>query len=155
MRKIPKWTYTVFLIGAGVFGSSLLSLPEHHREDYQVTALTVRESERLGPFMVDQDGRTLYIFIADPQGEEISNCYEECARYWPPALAAPGAILLPDGAPPAGRFERETGATQLTYDGWPLYYYVGDLAPGQASGHLREEFGGEWHLIGPTGIVLP
>jgi predicted lipoprotein with Yx(FWY)xxD motif len=31
--------------------------------------------------------------------------------------------------------ERPDGARQVTYDGQPLYFYVGDRGPGETTGH--------------------
>lgn len=39
----------------------------------------------------------------------------------------------------------------VPYNGWPLYYFVEDAAPGDTRGHLIEEFGGEWYLVTPEG----
>jgi predicted lipoprotein with Yx(FWY)xxD motif len=40
---------------------------------------------------------------------------------------------------------RTGGARQLTYNGRPLYTYIGDTAPGQAKGNNLNLNGGLWH----------
>jgi hypothetical protein len=50
-----------------------------------------------------------------------------------------------------GTITRSDGTKQVTYDGHPLYYYVGDSGPGTASGQGSDQFGGKWWLIAPTG----
>jgi hypothetical protein len=39
---------------------------------------------------------------------------------------------------------RAGGAKQVTINGYPVYYYAGDMAPGQAKGNGE---GGVWHVI--------
>jgi predicted lipoprotein with Yx(FWY)xxD motif len=39
----------------------------------------------------------------------------------------------------------------VTYDGHPLYTYVGDTAPGQASGNNLDLNGGFWHEVTAAG----
>ena len=49
--------------------------------------------------------------------------------------------------------KRTDGSLQLTYDGHPLYTYIGDSAPGQASGNNVNLNGGLWLEVpaAPTG----
>ena len=74
-----------------------------------------------------------------------SKCYGSCAAYWPPvtgtAAASPG---LPGRI---GTITRTGGARQLTYNGHPLYTYIGDSAPGQAKGNNLNLNGGLWHEV--------
>lgn len=121
--------------------------------------IAVADSEEFGQYLTDQEGRALYMFTADTRGAEgqeaQSSCYDACAEAWPPvtseaeAQAAAGAQedLL-------GTIQREDGTTQVTYNGWPLYYLVQDEEPGQASGQDMAGFGGEWYLVTPEGEQL-
>jgi predicted lipoprotein with Yx(FWY)xxD motif len=88
-------------------------------------------------------GFTLYSFAPDTPG--TSKCYGSCAAYWPPvtgtAAASPG---LPGRI---GTITRTGGARQLTYNGHPLYTYIGDSAPGQAKGNNLNLNGGLWHEV--------
>jgi polyisoprenoid-binding protein YceI len=63
-------------------------------------------------------------------------------------------MMLDDGSTPiAGEsvsgdlntINRDDGGVQLTYNGWPLYYWVNDTAPGDATGH---GIGGVWAAAG-------
>jgi predicted lipoprotein with Yx(FWY)xxD motif len=88
-------------------------------------------------------GFTLYWFA--PDTPTASKCYGSCAAYWPPvtgtATASPG---LPGRI---GTITRSGGARQLSYDGHPLYTYIGDSAPGQANGNNLNLNGGLWHEV--------
>ena len=53
-----------------------------------------------------------------------------------------------------GSFTRPDGIVQATYNGWPLYRFAEDFAPGDINGHDFEEFGGEWYLLTPEGHAL-
>ena len=88
-------------------------------------------------------GFTTYWFV--PDTSTTSRCYGTCASYWPPvtgrATAGPGVTGR------IGSIERTGGALQVTYDGHPLYTYVGDAAPGQANGNGIDLNGGVWHEV--------
>jgi predicted lipoprotein with Yx(FWY)xxD motif len=104
----------------------------------------------LGTILVDSEGRTLYDFHKDKGG--TSSCYGACAGAWPP--------LLTEGDPQAqgaadrsmlGTTKRKDGTVQVTYNGWPLYAYVGDQNPGEANGNDIDQFGAEWYTLQPNG----
>ena len=46
-----------------------------------------------------------------------------------------------------GTIKRPGGTTQATYDGHPLYTYIGDSAPGQARGNKIDLNGGYWYEV--------
>jgi predicted lipoprotein with Yx(FWY)xxD motif len=104
----------------------------------------------LGTILVTSKGLTLYDFHKDKGG--TSACYGACAAAWPP--------LLTEGNPQAqgaadrsmlGTTKRKDGTLQVTYNGWPLYTYVADQAPGEANGNDIDQFGAEWYALQPDG----
>jgi predicted lipoprotein with Yx(FWY)xxD motif len=85
-------------------------------------------------------GFTLYSFAPDTQ--TASKCYGSCAVYWPPAT---GTATADSGLPGRiGAITRTDGLRQVTYNGHPLYTYIGDTAPGQARGNNLNLNGGRW-----------
>jgi predicted lipoprotein with Yx(FWY)xxD motif len=91
-------------------------------------------------------GFTLYSFAPDTPAK--SNCNGACAKYWPPVKGPATASGV------MGTFatiKRSDGSTQATFDGHPLYTYVGDTAPGQAKGNGLNLSGGVWHEITTSG----
>jgi hypothetical protein len=52
-----------------------------------------------------------------------------------------------------GTIKRSDGSTQATWDGHPLYTYVGDTAAGQAKGNGLNLSGGVWHEVVLTGTA--
>jgi predicted lipoprotein with Yx(FWY)xxD motif len=112
-------------------------------------------SNASGEFVVDQQGRSLYLFEADSSGR--SNCNGACAAAWPPLIAANGQA--PGGAGDAqgglaGVIARDDGTMQVTYKGMPLYYYAGDTDAGQTNGQGLDQFGALWYLVRPDGSAL-
>ncbi|MFC5993067.1 hypothetical protein ACFQE5_02455 [Pseudonocardia hispaniensis] len=104
--------------------------------------------------VVTSDGFTLYRFDKDSAQPPKSTCADACATDWPPVLG--------DGVPPLqgitqrsiGTVARADGTEQLTLNGWPLYRFAKDTAPGDVKG---EGVGGTWHAIGVDGkpVVKP
>jgi predicted lipoprotein with Yx(FWY)xxD motif len=97
--------------------------------------------------LTNAQGFTLYWFVPDTPAK--STCYDTCAVYWPPVLGTPAAG--PGVTGKLGTIRRSGGAAQVTYDHHPLYTYVGDSAPGQASGNNVNLNGGLWHEMTASG----
>ena len=98
--------------------------------------------------LTNSSGRTLYWFAPDTPSK--SACYGTCAAYWPPVIGTPAAgrgVTLSKIATIA----RTDGTIQVTYAGHPLYTYIGDTAPGQASGNDINLNGGFWHEVPAAG----
>lgn len=120
--------------------------PEATTPSPEGAAVEVAESD-LGSILVDDEGRTLYLFLSDSGGE--SDCYDECADSWP-ALETDGDPQARQGAEASllGTTERDDGSVQVTYDGMPLYYFADDQAAGDTNG---QGVGGVWYVVSPEG----
>jgi predicted lipoprotein with Yx(FWY)xxD motif len=92
-------------------------------------------------------GFTLYWFAPDTPTR--SACYGTCAGYWPPVTGTP--LAAPGVTGKLGTIKRSDGTAQVTYNGHPLYTYVGDTAPGQAFGNNLNLNGGLWHEMTVSG----
>ena len=97
--------------------------------------------------LTNAKGRTLYWFAPDTATR--SACYGTCAAYWPPVRGA--ATAGPGVTGRLGTITRSDGSVQATYDGHPLYTYVGDTAAGQANGNRLNLNGGLWYEVTPSG----
>ena len=96
--------------------------------------------------LTNAKGFTLYWFAPDTAA--ASHCTGSCAVYWPPV---PGPVTAGPGVTGrVGMITRPGGSAQATYDGHPLYTYVGDTAPGQARGNALNLNGGLWHEVTTT-----
>jgi predicted lipoprotein with Yx(FWY)xxD motif len=113
------------------------------------TKLTVRKTG-LGRILVDSKGITLYDF--PPDKGTTSVCYGACAALWPPLLTHGKPIAGPGvRASLLGTTKRKDGKREVTYNGHPLYYWVGDHKPGQTTGQGLNQFGGPWWVLSPAG----
>jgi predicted lipoprotein with Yx(FWY)xxD motif len=102
------------------------------------------ETTRAGTVLADNHGLTLYYYSADKRGSGKSVCTGGCATAWPPLAApvkAPAGVRLPG---PLGIITRPGGLRQVTINGFPIYLYAGDKAPGQETGN---GMAGSWHVI--------
>jgi predicted lipoprotein with Yx(FWY)xxD motif len=120
--------------------------------------ITIGTDAEEGDYLVAGNGFALYLFKADTQGRGESTrphsaCQTSaCANTWPPLLVSDtpaGAAGVDAGL--LGLLVRDDDTTQVTYNGWPLYFYYEDAVPGDIKGHDIESFGEDWYLIGPSG----
>ena len=93
--------------------------------------------------LTNADGLTLYWFA--PDTSTSSKCFGSCATYWPPVSGS--AAAGPGVTGKLGTIKRPGGGLQATYNGHPLYTYIGDSAPGQANGNDLDLNGGFWYDI--------
>jgi predicted lipoprotein with Yx(FWY)xxD motif len=116
---------------------------------HPTTQVFLGGNEQLGGFLVGPNGMSLYRFNPDEPG--VSNCYDQCAANWPPLLLEGGE--MPGGnAGVVGRLgtaERDDGTIQITYEGMPLYNWVNDAAPGDATGHGVNDV---WFVVPPLTV---
>lgn len=90
-----------------------------------------------GKIWTDANGMALYTFDKDAAG--VTNCYDDCAKNWPPLMAAADAK-------PMGEWtvvERKDGTKMWAYEGHPLYTFIGDKAAGEVTGDGK---GDVWHV---------
>ena len=98
--------------------------------------------------LTNAKGFTLYSFAPDTPTK--SNCNGTCAQNWPPVK---GPATAPGVTGTFGTIKRSDGSVQATFDGRPLYTFVGDTAPGQNKGNGLNAAGGLWHEITTSGTA--
>ncbi len=97
-----------------------------------------------GKVLANPHGMTVYYYSADKPGSGRSACTGDCAQAWPPVVApvrVPAGVKLPGKL---GQIVLPDGVHQVTINGYPVYRYAEDMAPGQAKGNNE---GGVWHVI--------
>ena len=112
------------------------------------TATLTMKTTKIGKVLTDAKGDTLYVYSKDMRGA-ASTCTMTCAKEWPAVKGKPEAAMGVKFAGSLGSVKDMDGTVQATYDGYPLYTYAGDMAPGETSGNGA---GGVWHVI--TGSLL-
>ena len=113
------------------------------------TAALVETSSHpdLGTILTDRSGRTQYLLTSDSR--DVSTCGDPCALFWPPLLTV-GDPTAGEGvsADQLGTMERDDGSTQVTYNGWPLYYFAFDTTAGEANGQGSSD---TWYVVSAYG----
>ncbi|WP_416829184.1 hypothetical protein [Ectobacillus polymachus] len=107
------------------------------------SSLQLLQNEKVGEYLADSKGLTLYYFKNDKSG--LSTCKDECLKTWPPFNATD--FKVPQG------FNKEdfntitradTGQAQVTYKGYPLYYFVNDKSKGDVNGQGVKNV---WYIV--------
>jgi predicted lipoprotein with Yx(FWY)xxD motif len=138
------------VVAAVVFGVSVATASSGQAVPATAGGTAMLRTTTIGGVSVltNSSGRTLYSFAPDTPSS--SACYGTCAAYWPPVIGNPVAgqgVTVSKIA----TIRRTDGTLQVTYAGHPLYTYVGDTAPGQASGNDINLNGGFWHEVPAAG----
>ncbi len=107
---------------------------------YKLDAIAVVNSDGddFDPNFEDLNGMTLYVFDNDPVGASTCNS-TSCISTWPPLIAD-------DNAAPEAPFTivtRDDGLNQWALRDKPLYFFSGDVSPGDING---EGVGDVWHV---------
>jgi len=104
-------------------------------------------STSLGDVLVDEKGMVLYMYTKDTQGAQQSVCSGGCAAIWP-AAHADAVPTLTGVTGTVTLISTPSGAKQLAINGWPLYYYAQDKAPGDVHG---QGVGSVWYVLDASG----
>jgi predicted lipoprotein with Yx(FWY)xxD motif len=147
--------FTVLLTACGSSsGSSSSGTPaaaapsQSSQGSSSATAMLKTAKTSLGTVLTNSKGFTLYWFAIDTP--TTSKCTGSCTTFWPPVIGTPQAasgVTLPGKL---GTITRSDGSLQATYNGHPLYTYVGDKSPGQTAGNKVNGSGGLWYAVTST-----
>jgi len=102
----------------------------------------------VGPVLTDQTGRTLYAFTKDKN--KPAACDADCVAVWPVFGGRAVAGAGTDGSL-LGQVKEGDDSTQVSYNGWPLYYYVADDVPGDVNGVGVD---GAWFPVAANGSLV-
>jgi len=110
-----------------------------------------QELPKVGNVLVGPTGMTLYIFTKDTP--DTSTCTGDCLKAWPALTVKSADDIVPGVNLPGkwGTTKRDDGSLQVTYNGWPLYYFAKDKAIGDATG---ENVGKVWFTVAPETVVV-
>ncbi|WP_167747143.1 plastocyanin/azurin family copper-binding protein [Cohnella luojiensis] len=100
---------------------------------------------KLGNYLVDSSGVSLYYFDKDPMGKSV--CEGDCLAKWPAFHA--DSVVIPKGlkAEDFGEITRTDGTKQTTFKGYPLYYFFQDAKRGDLKG---QSVGEVWFVVNPA-----
>lgn len=155
MRK----TLVLAALAAAIVSATSIAVVEDARADVRARdartaspTLTVRTT-RFGKVLFAGNGRVLYGFTRDRRNGP-SRCYGDCAAAWP-VYFAKGTLKAGAGVKQSliGTTRRRDGRRQVTYNGWPLYYYAHEKA-GEVKCQNVETHGGTWLVVRPAGTLI-
>jgi predicted lipoprotein with Yx(FWY)xxD motif len=142
-------------LAAGCGGSGPKSGVAGARHVLGSATVKTRKINKLGVVLVNSRGFTLYMFKPDRQRRVT--CKGSCAVAWPPLKVKRGQRPTAGGAAKQrllGSDRNPSGGRVVTYNRWPLYRYIGDSKPGQASGQALDLNGGLWYVLSPSGKII-
>ncbi|UUT35567.1 COG4315 family predicted lipoprotein [Microbacterium elymi] len=105
----------------------------------------------LGAIVVDGAGMTVYMFDSDTKGTTKSACTGTCLTNWPLVTTTSATPAVEGVTGTVGTISAPGGKRQVTLDGWPLYTFAGDHAPGDVAG---QGVGGIWWALTPGGTPI-
>ncbi len=122
-------------------------------EAEQARMTLILRNTRYGRILFDGRNRVLYGFTRDKRNGP-SRCYGACAAAWP-VYFSKTAVRAGSGVKRSliGSVRRRDGRLQVTYNGWPLYFYAHE-GPGEVKCQNVDEFGGLWLVVKPSGQLL-
>jgi len=142
---VPLAAVAVVAGGSGASASTSSTTVARH-----VASVRVATNAKLGKVLVDSHRRTLYLFEKD--SGKRSACFGACATAWPPLrTSARPTVGRGLKASRIGTTKRSDGKPQVTYNGHPLYRFIGDKKARDANGQGVTAFGGRWFAVSPTG----
>lgn len=112
------------------------------------------QSAKYGLVLASSTGRTLYRYTKDSKG--VNRCTPDatCRPYWP-ALLVKSTVKPTAGAGAnaklIGTIKAPNGMRQVTYAGFPLYFFSGDKGAGQVNG---EGFESTWYVVNTKGALV-
>jgi predicted lipoprotein with Yx(FWY)xxD motif len=137
--------------GAAIVAATTMSLASG--ANAAPTVLKVTQNTSWGPTLTLKNGDTVYAFSKDARNKSV--CTGQCAVAWPPVLLPSGQSKADGtGVKSLGVIMRANGSHQVTYEGIPLYRFVGDKHADQVNGNITA-FGGKWHSINPKSPHAP
>lgn len=147
--RVIRWVLPLALVASAGAGSAMAMTASTHAGASTVKAVT---NAKYGTVLVSSNGRTLYRYTPDKKG--VSTCTGACLKFWPPLLVKAGSKpTVGAGANAAllGTTKAAHGMAQVTYAGFPLYFFAQDKKAGQTSG---QGVGAKWFVVDAKGALV-
>lgn len=151
MQRGIRWVLPVALVAAVGAGAAMAATSAARASKPMVK---LANSAALGKMLVGPTGRTLYRYTVDSKGVNRCTKVAVCARYWPELLVRAGT--KPAAGPGVkasmlGTIKASHGKAQVTYAGFPLYYFAGDTKAGMVKG---QGFESRWYVVDARGALV-
>jgi predicted lipoprotein with Yx(FWY)xxD motif len=146
-----RWALPALVVVVVGVGASMAASAATRSSSGTVRAVM---TAKFGMVLVGPSGKTLYRYTLDAKGVNKCTPVAACARYWPRFLVKSGAKPAAGAGTSAGllgTIKQPKGLVQVTYAGFPLYYFVGDAKAGDTKG---EGFQNTWYVVNPKGALV-
>jgi predicted lipoprotein with Yx(FWY)xxD motif len=144
------------VVALALVGTTVALAADHvSKRGASTLKISTRTVPGLGKILVDHRGRTLYMFVPDKRKKVT--CHGTCAKAWPPLFLPAGAkFAVAGGVKKAllGSDKDSSGGRVVTYNHWPLYFFVGDRKAGVATGQALDVNGGLWYVMSASGAII-
>ncbi|MFL5823941.1 MAG: hypothetical protein ACJ764_10915 [Solirubrobacteraceae bacterium] len=137
-------------------GALLYSLPSATAATRATgTLIKVFKTSKFGKILVNRRGFTLYAYSKDTRNKDACQDFPGCLGLWP-AVTTKGKPVAGRGVKQSllGTIKLKSGKRQVTYNGHPLYSYIGDSSPHQTSYINQFQSGGKWPAVSPSGRLV-
>lgn len=114
-------------------------------------AVDIATKPGIGQYLVNSTGWALYIYVPDTPNTGKSTCYGKCTIAWPIFYTSDLTVQPGISASLFGAINRTDGTKELTFNGYPLYYYRNDTGAGSING---QGVGKIWYVLSPSGMVI-
>jgi predicted lipoprotein with Yx(FWY)xxD motif len=153
----PALAALVTAVAASACGSSAApsAASTAARTGAGTVTIEAKSLPQVGTVLINAGGYALYMFVPDDQRQVT--CTSLCAQTWPPVRIKAGATLAAGPGVRQDLLGSDTdpaGGRVVTYNGWPLYAYTGDVYAGQTTGQGIDLNGGDWYLLRPSGQLV-
>lgn len=151
MRGRIRWFLPVALVAAIGTGAAMAATAAVHSS---APSVKVVANAKFGKMLVGPNGRTLYRYTVDSKGVNRCTKVAVCAKYWPQLLVKAGVKpTAGTGVTKSllGTIKAAHGKAQVTYAGFPLYYFAGDKTAGATSG---QGFESQWYVVNTRGALV-
>lgn len=108
-------------------------------------------SSTLGTIVVNGQGLTAYVFDHDSAGSGKSSCAGACIALWPAITSTTATPTVSGVSGSVATIALPDGKMQITLNGFPLYTYAADSAPGDVRG---QGYGSIWWAVAPDGTKV-
>jgi predicted lipoprotein with Yx(FWY)xxD motif len=109
----------------------------------------------VGPLLVNQSGRTVYMFVRDKRGKDVCRTISGCEKDWP-AVTTAGKPVLGPGVNKSllGTIPYKGNLREVTYKGHPLHTYRFDTSKGSVINIGIVQYGGAWYALNAKGGLV-
>ena len=149
--RLIGWGLPLLLVAVAGAGVAMAASAGSH-----TSRATVKTANRgsLGTILVAANGRTLYRYTLDRKHVNHCSSNATCNKFWPRLLVKAGAKpSAGGGVKPAllGTIGAPHGMRQVTYAGFPLYFFAGDTRAGMEKG---QGFKNQWYVVDTSGALV-